>query len=132
MPDNNPEINVNQEFSERVVVHKNLSPEILVIDVAKLKNIIRDYDDAVKKSGDWISVLALVISLILANCTSSFTSFWGLTPDTWKAIFIICTILSIVWLVAIVFRLCITIKLRNIDHLIKTITEESKPGNKKD
>ena len=126
---NDTNINMSEELNQSMVVHKNFAPEIVFIDVARLKNILRDYDDAVKKTSDWIGVLALVISLVLANCTAVFRSALGLTADTWKAIFVICMIAAFIWLIVVFVRLYITRKRRKIDYLIKNIIAESE-GNK--
>lgn len=118
-------INMSEELNQKMVVHKNFAPEIVFIDVARLKNILRDYDDSVKKTSDWVGVLALVISLILANCTASFNQFLGLSSETWKAIFVLCMLASIIWLIVVVIRLFLTRKKRRIDYLIECIKAES-------
>lgn len=122
---NDTNINMSDELTQNMVVHKNFSTEFVVIDVASLKNILRDYYDDVKKTSDWIGVLALVVSLVLANCTTTFQPAFGLTSDTWKAIFVICLIASIIWIVVVVIRLFKTKKRRNLEYLLKIIKAES-------
>ncbi len=119
-------INMGEELNQKLVVYKNFAPEVVFIDVARLKNILRDYDDNVKKTSDWVGVLALVISLILANCTASFREYLGLPPETWKAIFVICMIASVIWLIVVVVRLFVTRKKRSIEYLIGCIKKVSK------
>lgn len=125
---NDTNINMSEELNQNMVVHKNFAPEIVFIDVERLKNILRDYDEDVKKTSDWIGVLALVVSLVLANCTASFRPAIGMTADTWKAIFVICMIAASIWLIVVLVRLFRTRNRRKIDSLIKSIIAESK-GN---
>lgn len=123
--DNQNSINLGEELSKKVIVYKNISPEIVVVDLAKLKSFIRDHDEAIKKASDWISILALLVSLVLANITSEFKMKWGLSPDTWKAIFVLCAIASALWLITVIINRLSTRKTRSIDYLIKQITDEA-------
>lgn len=126
MPEKNTEINISQEFDKNVVVYTNISSEILIVDLTKLKFIIQEHDSSVKKTGDWVSVLALTVSLILANCTASFSPLFGLSSETWKAIFVLCMIASAVWLLIVVINHVMKRKERSINSLIDRIINESK------
>jgi len=121
----NTSINVSEELSQSIVVYKNFSTEVLLVDVAKLKNELRDYNDAIKQTRDWISIIALAISLILANCTSNFQEFLGLSSDTWKAIFVIGMAASIIWFVVVLIRLYLNKDKYNVEKLIKSIIDQS-------
>lgn len=121
-----PNINISQELSSQLIVHKNLNPKVVIVDMAKLKNMLRDYRDAVKGSHDWISILALVLSLLLTNITSTFNDFWGLSAEVWKAIFVICLAGSIIWLIVVIIRLISNHKERQIEHLIDQITDSKR------
>ena len=129
MPENT-KINVSEELSRSVVVHKNFVTELLIVDVAKLKNELRDYDEAIKQTGDWISVVSLAISLILVNCTSNFQEFLGLSSETWKAIFVIGMAASIIWVVVVLVRLYRYKDKYNVDNLIKSIIDKAETINK--
>lgn len=118
-------INVGEELSKKVVIYKNISPKIVVVDLVQLRNLIRDHDEAIKKSADWVSILALFVSLVLANITASFHHFLGLSPDTWKAIFVICTIASAIWLIVIFIQRYRNRNTRCVDYLIKQLTDEA-------
>ncbi len=118
-------INVGEELSNKVVIYKNISPKIVVVDLVQLRNLIRDHDEAIKNSADWVSIMALFVSLVLANITASFHHFLGLSPDTWKAIFVICTIASAIWLIVIFIQRFRNRNTRSIDFLIKQLTDEA-------
>lgn len=118
-------INVGEELSRKVVIYKNISPKIVVVDLVQLRNLIRDHDEAIKRSSDWVSILALLVSLVLANITASFHQFLGLSPDTWKAIFVLCTFASTIWLIVIFIQRYKNRNTRSIDYLIKQLTDEA-------
>lgn len=123
--ENQNSINFGEELGKKVIVYKNISPKIVVVDLAQLRNFLRDHDDAIKSSSDWISILALLASLVLANITASFQSILGLSPDSWKAIFVICTIAAAIWLLSVIIKRFRYRKTRSIDYLIKQITDEA-------
>lgn len=118
-------INVGEELSKKVVIYKNISPKIVVVDLVQLRSLIRDHDEAIKSSADWVSIVALLVSLVLANITASFHQFLGLSPDTWKAIFVICTFASAIWLIVILVQRSRNRNTRSIDYLIKQLTNEA-------
>ena len=80
-------INLNDDIN--ITVHKNLAQEIIVINIDKLKLILKDHQDALRQKRDWINPLALFITLLVTNLTSTFNDTWSISADTWKAIFII-------------------------------------------
>lgn len=129
MPENT-KINVSEELNQSIVIHKNIAPELLFVDVAKLKNDLRDYSDAIKQTSDWVSVVSLAISLILANCTSNFQEFLGLSSATWKAIFVIGMVASIIWVVVVLVRLYRYKDKYNVDNLIKSIIDKAETVHK--
>lgn len=118
-------INIGEELSKKVVVYKNISPKIVLVDLVQLRYLLRDHDEAIKSSADWISIMALFVSLVLANITASFHGFLGLSSDTWKAVFVICTFASAIWLIVVFIQRCRTRNTRSIDYLIKQLTDDA-------
>lgn len=73
-----------------------------------------------KKRG-WLTPMGLMISLTLTLMLSAFKD-WGLTADTWKAIFIIGDIASFAWLVYAVIESLRSVK---IDDVIAELKKQS-------
>ena len=95
-------INLNDDIN--ITVHKNLAQEIIIINIDKLKLILKDHQDALRQKRDWINPLALFISLLITNLTSSFHDTWNISADTWQAIFIILCIGALCWLIYAVYN----------------------------
>ena len=77
----------------------NVSTNMIEITEDKLINIINRHFNCIKKSKDWIGALALIITLISIHCTSTFHDVFGLSAESIRAIFIILTVLSIIYLI---------------------------------
>ena len=111
-------INLNDDIN--ITVHKNLAQEIIVINIDKLKLILKDHQDALRQKRDWINPLALFITLLVTNLTSTFDDTWSISADTWKAIFIILCLFSACWLAYSLYH-AIKGKQCTIDTVINTI-----------
>ncbi|MCQ2116817.1 MAG: hypothetical protein MJY76_01580 [Bacteroidales bacterium] len=76
----------------------NTKSNVLEITEDKLRNILSMHFDKIKRSKDWISALALFLSLLVTVITATFKNFI-FSPDTWKAIFVILLIGSFIYLI---------------------------------
>lgn len=91
-------IDLNSDIGSQLVVHKNISQEIIIINIDRLKLILQDHHTNIKRSTDWINPLAIFIALLLANLTATFNDFIGIKAPVWEAIFIILTVVAGVYL----------------------------------
>lgn len=113
--------NSNIDLNASCVNYNNVSQGIIHITEDKLHVILLEYEKKNKKFYSWTTPLGVFISCLVASITSSFEKAFLFSPDTWKAIFVLCTIISLVWLI---FSACDAWKNRNdrgIDHLIEEI-----------
>lgn len=90
-------------FHDRVVgvdeIHSNVSPEILEITLDKLKIVLLENQDSLRKNTEWQTPLALLVTIITVFVTANFKSVLFLSSDTWAAIFVISGFISFIWLV---------------------------------
>lgn len=84
-------------------VHTNVSQEVIEITSDKLKIILLEYLDSLHKSNAWQVPLSLVITIALVLTTANFKKFMGFEPDAWAALFLMSFILSIIWLIWVLF-----------------------------
>lgn len=101
--------------------------DFIAITSDKLKLILIDYQDSLKKQKDWKTPCGILVSSAAALGSSSFDSFLGIPGEVWHAIFIIVTLCAIVWLITAginavsLFRN----KTNTVDSVITRIREES-------
>ncbi len=84
----------NLEVNE---VHSNLSHDVIEITTDKLTIILGKYVDCLENSKQWQVPLSLIVTIALVLSTTDFKLAFGLNPDSWTAIFVICLAISIGW-----------------------------------
>jgi|TARA_B110000093_G_scaffold178992_1_gene218400 hypothetical protein len=79
--------------------YDNTQSNIIRITEDKLKVILLENKDLINKKSDYITPLILLITLILAFCTTEFKEFATVPKEYWGGFFMFCTLGSIVWLI---------------------------------
>lgn len=107
-------VNVNE-------VHTNVSQEIIEITSDKLTIILTNHVACLERSREWHTPLGLFLTIALVLITADFKKAFGLTPDTWSAIFILGCGLCLIWLVK---SLTNKAKAMTIEDLLKIIKNQ--------
>jgi len=101
-------MNSNGFYTRRTIdvteVHTNIEQRLIQITEDKLKLILNEHVQNIEKKGQWVAPLGILITLIIVFATTEFKAAY-LTADTWKAIFIITTLLTVVWLIRSLYLL---------------------------
>lgn len=120
-------IDLNHDISEKLVVHKNVGQEIVIINQDKLKLILIEFEEKMKKSRDWINPLALFLTLLIANFSVEFHDFLKIPANVWQAIFLLGNFFALIWLVINSYRKIFQ-KGDDIDSVISKIKVDSQPS----
>ena len=88
----------NIDLNAACVNYNNVSQGLIHITEDKLHVILLKYEGKNKKFYSWTTPLGIFITCLIATITASFNETWGLSSDTWKAIFIIISLCSGIWL----------------------------------
>lgn len=80
-------------------VHSNVSAELVEITTEKLELILRQHVECLNGRNAWQAPLGILLTIIVVLSTSTFNNKFGLTADSWVAVFVISLVLSFVWLV---------------------------------
>ncbi len=99
-------------------VHSNVSAELVEITTEKLELILRQHVDCLSGKNLWQAPLGICLTIILVLLTSNFNAKFGLSPDTWTAIFVISLVLSLLWLVVALLKLR---KVITVDELMSKV-----------
>ena len=116
-------IDLNSDIGSQLVVHKNISQEIIIINIDRLKLILQDHHTKIKRSTDWINPLAIFIALLLADLTATFNDFIGIKAPVWEAIFLILTFGAGIYLLCSLGNLCR--KGSTIERVIEKLKEHA-------
>lgn len=105
-------------------IHQNIDQELIVINEDKLELILIKYEESKKRLHDWISPFGISITLLITWVTTNFKDAFGLSKDVWQAVFVIATVVIVVWLIYSIYVRC---KLK--DRTIVSIIEQIKQKN---
>lgn len=111
----------NIDLNAACVNYNNVDQSLIHITEDKLHVILLKHEGKNKKFYSWTTPLGVFISCLVATITSTFEKALLFSSDTWKAIFVICTVSSFFWLF---ITACEAWKNRNdrgIEHLIEEI-----------
>lgn len=118
----------NFDLNSDCVNYTNVSQGLIHITEDKLNVILLRYKEKNRLLYSWTTPLGIFLSCLFATITASFNDTWGLPSSTWQALFIICTIITGIWLFIAVVIAIKNRKGHGIDDLIETIkNNNSKP-----
>lgn len=89
----NSRIDLNSEC----VNYNNVSQGLIHITEDKLKVILLEHRDKNSQFYSWTTPLGIFVSCLFATITSNFGNTWGISANTWEAMFIICTVITGIW-----------------------------------
>ena len=118
-------LDLRNEISKRLAIHKNISQEVIVITADKMELILGRTREILTSQREWWTPLGLLISFITTLCTSEFKDTFGLHKEFWHAVFCLFSLGSIIWLGTSFYKLCKNWKKGNIDHIMKNIKLKS-------
>ena len=104
-------------------VHRNVSQEVVVITIDRLRILISDHVKKAERAGEWQAALGVFSSLLAAISTTTFKETLGVPADVWRALFLIATALAGLWLIRGVIRYLKAEKLEDLLCKIKNSDE---------
>ena len=99
----------------------NLPQDVITTTEDKVRLVLSDYLKKMEKKRGWLTPMSLLISFTLTLMMSGFKN-WGLSADTWKAIFIIGDIVFFIWLIYAVIQSFQSVKM---DEVIAELKKHS-------
>lgn len=126
------QIEFEKEFSEKLIVHKNLGQEVVVTTVDKVRLCLITNRDSLTAQKAWLTPLAIFLSLLTTLIAANFKEFI-FKPDVWTAIYVIGTILSFVWLCSSAYHAWENRSKASLDAIVKELkaqTVQATPTNK--
>lgn len=103
-------------------VHRNVEQEVIEITSDKLRLILNDHIKTLTSRKEWQVPLTMLATIMIVLSTVEFKQSWGLSPDTWTAIFVISMGLSIIWLIRAFIKMRKTLSVEDILNAAKNKT----------
>jgi hypothetical protein len=101
---------------ERVTL--NVSQNVIVTTEDKLKLCLQNHKHYIDRKNDWIAPFSVLLSLLLVFVSADFRDF-VLPKDTWRAIFVVASVLTVFWL-------CMTLRSAFSKRTMETLIAEIK------
>jgi hypothetical protein len=99
----------------------SLPQDVIATTEDKVRLTLADYLKKTEKKKGWLTPMGLMISFTLTLMMSAFKD-WGISADTWKALFILGDIAFFIWLVYSVIESFRSVK---IDDVITELKKHS-------
>ncbi len=98
-------------------IFTNLQVGVIVVSEDKLVRILEKDRDRTKQNLAWTAPASFFISLIVAILTTDFKNKWGLSAETWQALFYLATGVSVICTAIFYFK----VRKKSMDDLIREI-----------
>lgn len=119
-------LDFGDELSKNLTVHKNMKQEIIITTADKIRLVLINTKEILTAQRDWWTPFGLLISFITTLITADFKDAMGGSKDLWKAIFILLTIFSSIWLIKTLIKLAKNWGQDNVDKIIEQIKIKEK------
>jgi|GEM_PF-2105110 len=83
----------DEDFQGDVIVHKNLTQDLLVTTEDKMKLALIEYRDALSSHSEWVGAGMLVFSFMSPLLLANFRDIGPFSGETWRAVyFVLCAL----------------------------------------
>ena len=120
-PQSNLNLQFDKELTDKLSVHKNLDQEVIITTSDKMKLCLIDNQTHMKASREWITPLGIILSLITTLVSADFKKSLGLSPESWKALFILASLVCFCWLTVSVINAIRSRRKSSIEYIIQAL-----------
>jgi len=99
----------------------NVQSELIEITEDKLENILLKHLNKLKFIRSWITPLSLLITVIIAKSTATFSDFLNIKAAVWEALFLLGGICFFVWFIFSAITAYRNRQSVSVEYLINTI-----------
>ncbi len=94
---------VNEQITQGSTTHWNLAQEVIITNEDKLRLCILKHIDSLTVRASWVAPVSLFVTFATVLTTAKFRLF-VLPAATWRAVFVLGTVLTFLWSVYAVRR----------------------------
>lgn len=101
-------------------IYNNTAQEIITTTSDRLRINLTNHLSRLEINKAWQTPFVLFVTIILVFCTADFKAAFGLSKDTWNAIFVIGAVASFLWSVVCVLRISKSVTVDDVIEAIRT------------
>lgn len=130
MGNNDLNIKIDEDLTNQLTIHKNLTQEIIVTNTDKVRLILNDHNEIVKKKIGWLNPVGLFISVLTTLLTAKFEEEkFGIKPEIWNGIFIVSCIATFFWSVVLIINALRYYNKGSVEHCIEKLKINTQASN---
>jgi hypothetical protein len=114
-----------EDFNGDVIIHKNLTQDVLVITEDKMKLTLLEYKNILSASAEWFSASTTVLSFLAALLLTNFKDVGPLTAETWQAIYFMFFVISLARFINVLYKMYRNRKKANVDYVIRKLKQSN-------
>ncbi len=112
-----------EDLKSDVIIHKNLTQDVLLTTEDKMKLTLIEYREILASRSEWVGAGVLALSFMTTLLFSEFKTIGPITPDTWRALWIIFFMASFGRFILVLFKMYVNRKKASINYVIKKIKQ---------
>lgn len=114
-----------KDFNGDVIIHKNLTQDVLVITEDKMKLTLLEYKNILSAGAEWFSASTTVLSFLAALLLTNFKDVGPLTAETWQAIYFMFFVISLARFINVLYKMFRNRKKANVDYVIRKLRQSN-------
>ncbi|MGN8197913.1 hypothetical protein ACS8Y6_04410 [Salinisphaera sp. RV14] len=118
------QIDLQEDFSRQLTVHKSLDQEVIVTTADKVHLCLIKHRDKLTAKREWTLPASICITLVASLTAAQFRDFF-LDAAVWKALFIISTIITFIWFCFAVKKAWDNRQSGDIDEIVEALKAHS-------
>jgi hypothetical protein len=126
-PNGEPSI-LRDQLSDAILqntkVHQNVHQDVIIITEDKVQLCLLRHINQAARARDWLTPGGILLAIVTTFTTSTFNDALGLDAAVWKALFVMATVATVVWLI-VTFR-----RAFSAPSLEEIVTEMKRAGEK--
>ena len=104
--------------------HDNTRQAVIRVTEDKLRYYLMEFCQHAAVRNSWLTPFSLLVAIITTFATTNFIGRWGLSADSWAAIFAILGLLSLIWLVLSLINIARFWRKGDLESVLKRIKSQ--------
>lgn len=125
------QINLQEDFSQKLTVHKSLDQEVIVTTVEKVRLCLLNHKDRLTAKREWNLPASLLVTIITALVAADSSNVL-LDAAVWQSLFILAVTASFVWLMFLLSKAWRCRKGGDIEEIVENLKAHSAPVREPD
>jgi hypothetical protein len=122
------QIDIAKTMTEHLTMHQNVKQELVVTTVDKLTLCLIEHEKTLQSRKEWMAPAGLLVSLVTTLVAADFHAALGIPTDSWRAIYIMGTVVSALATVLLGVRAIRSLRRGGLEQLVDRIADRARSG----